>query len=93
MGLLETINPDTYQAEKDSFGSAYAVDAITPSNSADLTRPVRAIYVGGGGDIRLVTVGDDDVVFKNVPAGLILPVKAKKVFATNTTATFLLGLL
>ena len=66
--------------------------AVTPSDSAYLTSASRALYVGGAGDVALVTVGDDTVTFVAVPAGSILPVRVKRVLATGTTATSILAL-
>ncbi len=55
---------------------------------------VRALYVGGAGDVVIRGAGDDaDVTFKAVPVGSILPVAASKVVRTGTTATFMVGLI
>ena len=65
--------------------------AITPADS-DMTRAVKALYVGGSGDVRITTIDGDDVVFASVPAGTVLPVQVKRVWSTNTTATNIVGL-
>lgn len=72
---------------------ARRVDTIVPADGADLAHTTRSIYVGGTGDITLVTVAGDTVVFKAVPVGVVLPVCATRVKATGTTATFLVGLI
>lgn len=66
--------------------------AITPNDSAELTRTCRSIFVGGAGNISLVTKAGTTLSFVNVAAGSILPVRAKQVNATGTTATNLIGL-
>jgi len=48
-------------------------------------------YVGGGGDVRILTYGGDDVTFKNLQGGYFMPIFAKKIFQTGTTATSLLA--
>jgi hypothetical protein len=66
---------------------AYKLVAITPSNDTVLTE-VRALYVGGTGNLAVIAEGDADAVtLNNVAAGSIIPVRAKKVMSTNTTAT------
>ena len=51
-----------------------------------------AIYVGGSGDIAVVFSNDQAVTFTSALAGTILPVAAKRVNATLTSATGLLAL-
>ena len=61
--------------------------AITPSDSTELTG-VRGIYVGGDGNLAVVFVNTDTAVTHfGVKAGSYLPIRVKKVMATNTTAT------
>ena len=50
------------------------------------------LYVGTGGDLRVLTAGGDDVVFAGFPDGGFLPVNVVRVFATNTTASGILAL-
>lgn len=65
--------------------------AITPSNTVNLANP-SVVYIGTTGNIRVLTAQGDDVTFNNVPAGAVLPVQVIRVFATNTTATNLVGI-
>ncbi len=71
---------------------AFSAAAITASDSTDLANPVRAIYVGGAGSVVVTMVAGNDVTFSGLPAGMILPIRAKRVKATGTTATGLVGL-
>ena len=66
--------------------------SITPHATDELSHTTRAIYIGGAGDVELVLKGDSTaVVFSAVPAGTLLPVRAKRVVSTNTTATGIIG--
>lgn len=65
--------------------------SITKADS-DLAHPVRSLYIGGAGNIRVTTVNGHDVTFVGVLAGTILPVSVKRVWSTNTTATSIVGL-
>jgi len=66
--------------------------AITPNDGADLTRTPRSIYVGGAGNIALITSKGTTVTFTGLAAGSVLPIRANRVLATGTTATNLIGL-
>ena len=62
------------------------------SDTVDLAQVALKIYVGVGGNIKVVGVDGDTFTFLGVPTGAILPVMAKRVFSIGTTATGLLGL-
>lgn len=75
-------------------GSATSAVAITPHDTNDLTDITRGLFVGTGGNVSLILADDSvAVLFKNVPAGVVLPLRVKRVRATNTTAADMLGLL
>lgn len=85
--------PDKFSQQTPQLNSPAATAfAITPSDGADLADSTRAIYVGVGGDVKVTTVGGDTVTFVGATAGSVLPIRAKKVFATGTTATNLVGM-
>lgn len=63
--------------------------AVTPHNTTELDFVTRAIYVGGTGDLKVTTIGGSEVTFSGVPAGTLLPVRAKIIWNTGTTATLL----
>lgn len=50
------------------------------------------LYVGVGGDLRVMTVGGDEVTFYNIQDGSFLPVQVLRVYATGTTATNIVAL-
>lgn len=71
--------------------------ACTPSDfdgtEFSIFKPMSGLlYVGGAGDLAVVTDGGDAVTFSAVPAGSFLPVHIKQVKATDTTATEILAL-
>lgn len=70
-----------------------AIDAaaINPSDATELTVPCRAVYVGESGDLKIKTLGGNEICFPGVPAG-IFPIGARQVFLTGTTATNLIAL-
>ena len=66
--------------------------AVTPNDSTDLTNYSRALWVGGAGDVVVITVGGNTVTFVGVTAGTLLPVRCSRVKSTSTTATSILAL-
>lgn len=72
------------------FNQAYA---ISKSDTVNFPQgPCAAIYVGVTGIVVAVLEDDSAVTFKGVPAGAMLPVKAKRVNSTTTTATDMVAL-
>jgi len=71
---------------------AYDGAAVTPSDSTDLALAARAIYVGGDGSITLDTLAGTTLTFVDCKAGIVLPIAARRVRATGTTATNLVAL-
>lgn len=65
---------------------------VTTADSDMVLQPAIALYIGGAGNVRVTTVAGTDVLFSAVPVGTILPIKVKRVWATNTTATLIIAL-
>ena len=70
--------------------------AVTPSNTVDIPSVSTqdgsgnngcVLYVGGFGDVRVLTAGGDDVTFVGINGGTFVPVQVLRVYSTNTTAT------
>lgn len=62
--------------------------AVIPNDLSALPIVPKYLFVGGGGNVTLRSMeGEADVVFRNVPAGGYLYVRASHVRATGTTAS------
>ena len=81
-----------YRGQTTDTSPASSAFVITPHATNDLREVTRGIYVGTGGNVNLVTYRDETVAFASVPSGTILPVRAKKVLVSGTTASNLVGL-
>jgi hypothetical protein len=68
-----------------STAQAYAVYAMSPQTSIGNTGCF--LYVGGTGNVSVITIGGDQITFNGVPAGTTLPIQVIKLRATGTTAT------
>ena len=67
--------------------------AVTPSDTVNYDgRVARGLYVGGAGNVALVTDAGATVTFTGLLAGSILPVRHRRVNSTSTTATNLVAL-
>jgi hypothetical protein len=70
---------------------ANTAQSITPADS-DLATPVEALWVGGGGNIKITTLDGSVVTLVGIIAGTILPIAVKRVWSADTTATSIVGL-
>lgn len=74
-------------AREDYIGttnSATGGEAVTPSDSVELTYVSRALWVGQAGDVTVKMRRGMNLTFANVPAGTLLPVEARMVLDTGT---------
>jgi len=73
--------------------------AVTPSDTVNIPSVSGGdnngcvLYVGGAGNLKVRTVGGDEVTFVGVNTGTFLPVQVVRVFSTGTSATNILALL
>jgi hypothetical protein len=74
-----------------------AEDGEAVVNDVEFSKMSRALYVGGAGHVVVLMKNGSEVVFSSVPAGTILPIRAKRVLtqgvgspaAATTTATLI----
>lgn len=67
--------------------------AVTAADDTDLARIPRAIYVGGAGSLSGVMLSGETVSFTLLQAGMIYPLRLRRIHATGTTATGIVALL
>lgn len=81
----------------DAIKPAGYAEAVTPSDTVNLSQETRAVYVGGAGAVACVMVNpfnqkEVNVTFAAVPVGTTLSISTKRILATGTTATNILAL-
>lgn len=81
-----TLNANIFTAT----GKAFAIYAGSPQTG--LGNQGCFLYVGGTGNVSVVTIGNDIATFFAVPAGTTLPVQVLKLRSTGTTATNVVAL-
>lgn len=68
---------------------------VSPSDTASLPTHSRAIFVGTGGSLALELVGSSEgevLTLQNVQAGMVYPLRVRKIRASGTTASGLICL-
>lgn len=63
------------------------LEDVTPNDSADLGNVTRGIMISAAGDLKITTWGGSTITLTALTAGVIHPIRVKRVFATGTTAT------
>lgn len=76
-----TLNSDIFT----STAQAYVIYSM--SAQAGMGNSGCLLYVGGTGNVSVVTIGGDSIIFNSVPAGTTLPIQVIRVRSTGTTAT------
>lgn len=72
--------------------------SVTPSDTVNIpsvsggSNNGCVLFVGTAGNLRVQTVGGDDVTFNNINTGAFLPVQVVRVYATGTTASNIIAL-
>lgn len=90
--VLKVVSQTTLLLNADIFtatAKAYVVYQASPQTSNG--NPGCNIYVGGAGNVKVTTIGQDVVTFTAVPVGTVLPVQVIKVHGSGsgTTATLI----
>ncbi len=78
-----TLNADIFTA------TAQTYTVYSSSSQAGLGNTGAFLYVGGTGNVSVITIGNDQITFNGVPAGTTLPIQVLKLRATGTTATLI----
>ena len=76
-----TLNADIFTAT----GKAYAI--YSESSQSGIGNTGCNLYIGGTGNVSVITIGGDQITFNGVPAGTTLPIQVLKLRSTGTTAT------
>lgn len=72
--------------------------AVIPNNTVNVSEETEApksgvvLYVGTKGNLKVLTVGGDEVTFTNIQDGSFIPVQVLRVYSTGTTASNIIAL-
>lgn len=80
------------QSERLAAFPADSAAAITPSDVNDLENHTRGLYIGGAGDVKVIMAnGTEAVTFTALAVGVVHPLRVRRVYDTDTTATAIVG--
>lgn len=65
---------------------------VAPDDAAPLAHVSRALFVGEAGTLAVRLADGTDLVFANLPAGALLPIRVSHVLATGTSAAGVVAL-
>ena len=88
MALLPKFPPRV----QESSSSSNEFSSIVTSDTSDFSYLTAGIYVGTAGNVVAISNNGTITTFLNVPAGMILPICARRVNTTGTTAANLVAL-
>ena len=77
-----------YTEKHDPANGAFS---ITPADGTDLDIVTRGLNVSAAGNVSVVTLADETVTV-HIAAGIVFPLRVKRVLSTGTTATGIVGL-
>ena len=75
------------------LSSLVADTAATVTTSDTGPNVFTRLYIGGAGNVAVVTEAGNTVTFTAVPVGTQLEIRVKQILATGTTATNIVGML
>ena len=81
-----TLNANIFLAT----GNTYTVYGM--SSQTNIGNTGCNLYIGGAGNVSVITIGGDIATFFAVPVGTILPVQVRQLRSTSTTVTNVMAL-
>ena len=66
-------------------GPATRVVDITPDDDTDIDLP-RAVWVGVAGNLSVMNIDGTTATIVGIPAGIMLPIRPRRIRVTDTTA-------
>lgn len=87
-GVIDGTTPAKTQLTDGKVKNAFE---IIPDDETDLPHETIAVYIGLDGDLKVDLISGETITMYNLAAGAWHPIQAKRVYATGTTATYILG--
>jgi len=89
---MAAANPTPYNGDPTNLTPATHAFAVSPDDNNDLSVVTRYVYVGVAGDLKLTTMDGDTITLVGLAAGVLHPVRAKRIWSSVTAAQSIVGL-
>lgn len=90
--IVEVINATTLLLNNNVVNTGMAYSIYQEGAPTGLNNQGAVLYIGGAGDLKVTTSGNDIVQFVGVQAGTFFPVNVVKVWASGTSCTSIIAL-
>lgn len=90
--IVQVIDANTLLLNVDIMGSGDSYSIYQEGPQTGLNNQGAVLYIGGAGNIRVTTSGNDIITFAGIQAGTFFPVNVVKVWATGTDCTEIIAL-
>lgn len=88
-GIKKITDTVSIKAEESKVSKVFV---ITPNDESDVTHVTTGLYIGEAGDIKVDFAEEgEEITIVGLAAGVWHPIQVKKVYATGTVATGVLG--
>jgi hypothetical protein len=90
--IVQVIDANTLLLNVDIMGSGDSYSIYQEGAPTGLNNQGAVLYIGGAGNIRVTTSGNDIITFTGILAGTFFPVNVVKVWATGTDCSNIIAL-
>ena len=89
---MAAANPYANNADPATLTPAARGFAVTTDDANDLATVTRYVYVGVAGDLKVTTTDGDTITLVGLAAGVMHPIRVKRIWQNGTTAQSIVGL-
>jgi len=90
--IVQVIDANTLLLNVDIMGSGDSYSIYQEGPQTGLNNQGAVLYIGGAGNIRVTTSGNDIITFAGIQAGTFFPVNVVKVWSAGTDCTEIIAL-
>lgn len=90
--IVQVIDANTLLLNVDIMGSGDSYSIYQEGPQTGLNNQGAVLYIGGAGNIRVTTSGNDIITFTGIQAGTFFPVNVVKVWSAGTDCTEIIAL-